>query len=188
MPGIEPPPILRSAARGARDRAKLALTRTPAAHRALRRPYAVGRYWLRRPHDLDYRAFRQFGPRPGIFLDVGANGGMSALSFRIYDRMRPILSIEPNPYHEEDLRFIGRLARPFHYLILAAGSEKGTATLHVPLLRGVPLTAEASLQSRRAESWRRGGRLEVANVQVEVRRLDDLHLEPGIVKVDVQGH
>jgi hypothetical protein len=85
------------------DVAKIALTRSPRVYGSLRRPYGVARFVLRKPHDPDFAVFGLFPERVGPFLDVGANAGMSAMSFRIYNRS-PIISIEPNPYHEADLR------------------------------------------------------------------------------------
>jgi FkbM family methyltransferase len=181
----------------ARDALKIMLTRYPAAYDSLRRPYAAARFWLRRPHDLDYGVFSLFPERQGVFLDVGANAGMSALSFRIYNRISPIVSIEPNPFHEDDLRFTGRLAKPLTYKIWAAGRADDTMTLHVPTYRKVPLTTEASLfrhevgdsPSLRA---RLGSRMdtddfEIVTRTVPVRPLDSLDLDPSFVKLDVQG-
>jgi FkbM family methyltransferase len=153
---------------------------------------------MRRPHDSDYGVFGLLAPRRGVFLDVGANAGMSALSFRIYDRSSPIVSVEPNPFHEPDLRFVSRLAKPFRYELCAAGDEAGELTLHVPVYRGVPLTAEASLlpeQVLDSTSLRRqlGGRIDEAGFEVvartvPVRPLDELELEPAFIKLDVQGY
>jgi FkbM family methyltransferase len=180
-----------------RDGLKVALTRAPRAYALLRRPYAVGRFWLHRPHDGDYEAFRLFADRPGAFLDVGANAGMSALSFRLHDRARPIVSVEPNPFHEADLRFVGRLVKPFRYALLAAGSSEGVMPLYVPVFRGVPLTSEASLRREHVErspslrarlgAAMRSAAFRIERVDVPVRRLDTLGAEPGLVKLDVQG-
>jgi FkbM family methyltransferase len=179
------------------DAAKVALTRYPALYNALRRPYAIGRFMLRRPHDRDYEVFGLFPERTGLFLDVGANAGMSALSFRIYNRVSRIIAVEPNPFHEADLRFTMRLARPFEYLIWAAGSEDGTMTLHVPLYRKVPLTTEASLRmeqvtdsphlQRRLGAGMRTEDFEMESRTVPVRRLDVLKVDPSFIKLDVQG-
>lgn len=180
-----------------RDRSKVALTRSPALYRLARRPYALARYALRRPHDPDYGAFGLFPNRRGLFLDVGANAGMSALSFRVFRREDPILSIEPNPFHRDDLVFTGRLARRFRFIISAAGAEPGTLVLHVPVYRGTPLTTEASLRREDVEqspSLRQrlgdgmdGPDLVIAERAVPVLRLDDLALAPAFVKLDVQG-
>lgn len=181
----------------ARDRLKTELTRWPSLYERSRRPYAVGRFWLRRPHDDDYRVFGMFPQRRGVFLDVGANAGMSALSFRIYNKTCPIVSVEPNPFHEADLRFAGRLARPFSYRLWAAGAREDELTLHVPVFRGVPITAEASLLREQVEgssSLRKrigdamdSDELEIVVRRVPVRPLDRLGVDPAFVKLDVQG-
>lgn len=181
----------------ATERLKTELTRWPGLYERSRRPYAVGRYWLRRPHDDDYRVFGMFPGRTGVFLDVGANAGMSALSFRIYNKSCPIVSVEPNPFHEADLRFVGRLARPFTYKLWAAGAREDELTLHVPVHRGVPITAEASLlreQVASSSSLRQRvgdaldtGELEIVARTVPVRPLDRLGVHPAFVKLDVQG-
>ena len=43
----------------------------------------------------------------GVFLDVGANSGQSALSFRMFNKTIPIVSVEANPACEADLRLVG---------------------------------------------------------------------------------
>jgi FkbM family methyltransferase len=179
------------------DHLKIALTRFPRLYRLARRPYALARFLAREPHDPEYAAFALFPDRDGLFLDVGANAGMSALSFRIYKRKNPILSIEPNPYHTKDLKFAGRLVGGFSYLAAAAGDRPGVLTLHVPVYRGVPLTTEASLdlgavlESPSLRS-RLGNRMDgkdfvVVETNVPVQRIDDMGLNPDFVKLDVQG-
>lgn len=182
----------------ARDRLKVALTRYPSLYERSRRPYAVMRYWMRRSHEPDYGVFELFPQRRGIFLDVGANAGMSALSFRVFNRTCPIVSVEPNPFHERDLRFVSRIANPFGYVMWAAGDAAGELTLHVPMYRGVPITAEASVlreQVRTSTSLRRhlgdrmdGSDFEIATRIVPVRPLDELRLVTAFIKLDVQGY
>ena len=184
--------------RGARDRAKVVLTRYPRLYDSLRRPYALGRFFLRRPHDREYAVFSHYADRDGVFLDVGANAGMSALSFRIYNKRSPIISIEPNPFHEADLRFVARFVKPFSYRILAAADRDSSMTLHIPTYQGVPLTTEASLirsevTSSKSLRFRLGAKMdtdefEVVTREVPVTRLDSLGLDPAFIKLDVQGY
>lgn len=179
-----------------RDRAAVELMRWPRAYKWARRMFILVRFAARRPHDADFAAFAR-SPSIGLFLDVGANAGMSALSFRIYNRRMPILSVEANPHHEPELRFLKRWLRAFDYRIVAAGEAAGTLRLHVPLFRGVPLTGEASvLEDRRQDLtwWARkhlgrgdAGTFEFEDVAVPAVRLDDLNLDPSIVKIDVEG-
>ena len=178
-------------------RIRLLLFANPAAHSAARRSVQVARYILRRPHERDFAAFRGFAERDGIFLDVGANAGTSAMSFRLYDRRRPILSVEPNAMLEPDLRFVARIISRFQYMIGAAGERNGLETLFVPVYRGVAITGAASLDRAVVadhSALRRmlGGRVESAEFQIVSRpvpmyRLDDLDLHPAFVKIDVEG-
>lgn len=156
----------------------------------------VGRYLTRRPHEADFAGFRHFRERPGQFLDIGANTGQSALSFRIFDRERPIISIEPLPQHERDLRMVKRLISGFEFVICAAGEEDGTETLRIPSYNGIELTGEATMAAEGAggSAWAidqlgsdAGDELEVTEVQVQVRRLDEMALAPALIKMDVEG-
>jgi FkbM family methyltransferase len=174
-------------------RAKLLVARMPRLYLAARRVRALGLYALRRPDEPDFAAFALFPDRTGLFIDVGANLGSSALSFRLFNRRSPILSIEPNPFHERDLRFVKRLIRNFDYALFAAGDVAGEATLHVPVYRGLPLTGEASLLEPDAQPWwiqehgLDAAGVETRMLRVRVRPLDELDLRPDFIKIDVEG-
>jgi FkbM family methyltransferase len=181
----------------ARGRIAIQLMRWPWAYAWSRRAFFLAHYLLRRPHEADFAAFAAF-PSEGLFLDVGANSGMSAMSFRIYNSVMPILSIEANPYHEPDLRFLKRWLRAYDYRIVAAGESSGTLKLHVPFFHGVPLTGMASAVELRDEDvqwWvdeHLGSNARVtfqySDITVPVTRLDELQLRPTIVKIDVEGY
>lgn len=191
------PPTRRGALSRAGDGARQILSHSERAYRIGRMVMIVGRYAARRPHDPDFEVFGWFGGRAGLFLDIGANAGQSALSFRLFNRRSPILSIEPNPSHERDLRLVRRLLANFDYLMVAAGEESGTCVLHVPTYRGVAITGEASVGDdwQAADFWTSQhlrhpgahGEMRVIDREVRIRRLDELQLEPDFVKVDVEG-
>lgn len=175
--------------------AKLLLARVPAAYVFAHRCSSWLRFVLRRPTEPDFAAFRHFRDRDGLFLDVGANIGQSAMSFRRFHRTAPILSIEANPYLEGDLRRVKRILRHFDYRMCAASDEAGLLTLHVPVYRGLALTGEASMDASAVRDTYWTSQQQVASGNdirsraTEVRgiRLDDLHLAPAFVKVDVEG-
>jgi FkbM family methyltransferase len=178
------------------SRAKLLLARVPRAYVWAARGLGLLRFALRRPHEPDFAAFALFAGRPGMFLDVGANVGQSALSFRAVNRTAPILSVEANPQLARDLRFVKRFVRGFDYRICAASDARGVLTLHVPLYRGLPITGEASLDEAMTRDlyWTRQQRVTGASddprsltVDVQSIPLDDLDLTPAFVKLDVQG-
>jgi len=168
---------------------------SPRLYLATRRWFGLGRYLTRRPHDADFRYFSRCAGSGGLFLDVGANTGSSALSYRIFDRSSQILSLEPNPMLEPDLRLVRRvIGRDFSYRFEAAGATSGEFSLFVPVYRGVPLTGEASLdpeEARRNWTAEQLGiapvTLELEEVTVRVRPVDDLGLSPHAVKIDVEG-
>ena len=180
----------------ARRALKRLLARSHGAYRWTRRASMFGKYLCGRPHEADFRAFRHFAHRTGLFLDIGANSGESVLSFRLFNPTAPILSIEPNPYHEPDLRFLKQRIANFDYLLCAAGETTGRATLYVPMYRDLPLTGEASFHRDQAidNYWMQEqvgagatNGVHLTEVQVDVKRMDDLALRPAFVKIDVQG-
>ena len=131
-----------------------------------------------------------------MFLDVGANSGQSALSFRLYDRRSPIVSVEANPDLEADLRLVGRILRRFSYVMCAACADDGPVELRIPTYRGVDISGEASVMPDDGEAgwWsqqhlhgEQSDELALRTVTVPGMRLDRLELAPGLVKIDVEG-
>ncbi len=172
------------------------LSHRPGAYRAARRAKVIGRYALRRPHEPDFRAVSELRLDGRVFLDVGANSGQSALSFRLYDRRSPIVSVEANPDLEADLRLVGRILRRFTYVMCAACADDGPVELRIPTYRGVDISGEASVMPDDGEAgwWsqqhlhgEQSGELALRTVTVPGMRLDRLELAPGLVKIDVEG-
>src|SRR3954447_11792286 len=93
------------------------------------------------PHDKSYRAIRHFvGVKPsGLFLDVGANDGISALSFRRFSKDYEILSLEPNPLLENALKRLQARDAKFQYRMIGAGAEAGHFRFFVPTYHGIVL-------------------------------------------------
>jgi FkbM family methyltransferase len=148
------------------------------------------------PHDKSYNAFRHFvALRPGgLFVDIGANDGISALSFRRFDRSYRILSLEPNRLLEPWLQEVKDSDPHLEYMMVGAGSVPARIQFYVPIYRGVVLHtfASASLESTRATLANSYGEAIAAacridTVDAEIVRLDDLNLEPTIVKIDAEG-
>lgn len=168
---------------------------SPRLYLAVRRWFGIGRYLARRPHDPDFGYFARCAGAGGLFLDVGANTGSSALSYRVFDRSSRILSLEPNPMLEPDLRLVRRvIGEDFSYRFEAAGAAAGEFSLFVPSYHGVPLTGEASLdpeEARRNWTAEQLGiameELELEEVAVRVRPVDEHRLSPHAVKIDVEG-
>lgn len=174
--------------------AKVALARLGPAYRWARRARALARYAARRPHDPDFAAFATCRG-DGLFLDVGASIGQSALSFRVFNRTAPILSLEPLPEHRGDLELVRRIVPGHDFQMVGAAEESRHAVLFVPMLGGYRLSAESSLRrsdaaavlTRLEDEGVASDRLHLREVEVELRRLDEMELSPDFVKIDVEG-
>lgn len=160
-----------------------------------RRIMLAGNYLLRIPHEADFRLFAAFPDLKGPFVDVGANGGQSIVSFSIFCRRAVVLSFEPNAELHGELSFVfRRLKRDGSRLIpVALGEKNGTATLHIPHRGSLPIDAQASVvaSAEGGEDPAAGMR----HVDVEMRAFDSLSAEelgtdddPEVVKIDVEGY
>src|ERR1700682_402903 len=102
---------------------------------------AVHRLTFLLPHDQSYKAFRHFvAARPqGLFLDVGANDGISVLSFRKFSKQYRILGLEPNPALEPALKRIKAKDSLFDYKMVGAGATPVKLPFFVPVYKSVVL-------------------------------------------------
>lgn len=147
------------------------------------------------PHDEIYLAIRHFNLAPGdLILDVGANDGISALSFYRINPQVSIFSIEPNSLHEKELRRLETRWPSFHYRIIGAGKERSDLSLFTPKYHFITLHTFASsneIQVKEAviEAFGRyvGDQIEMITTRTEIIPLDELELAPKVVKIDVEG-
>lgn len=156
----------------------------------------VRRFPILLPHDKSYHALRHFiALRPeGFFLDIGANDGMSALSFRRFSKNYRILSLEPNPLLEPSLKRLKSRDPHFEYLMVGAGSQPSEVRFHVPVYGSVVLHTftSSSLEHTRSSLARTFGKsiADAANINSvagKIVRVDDLKIEPTIIKIDAEG-
>ena len=133
------------------------------------------------PHDPDFYAFRKLGGGTQVFLDVGANDGVSARAYRKLVPNRPIVSIEPNPYHEASLIKVKQSISNFNYHIIGASNKDGNFVLYTPLYKGIALTNYASLDietirknlDRHMNISNIGKNAEFSKDDVIIKKLDD---------------
>lgn len=147
------------------------------------------------PHDKTYLAIRHFGLKPGdLLLDVGANDGISALSFlHVFPALR-IFSIEPNKMHNEALNRIKSQNTAFDYRIVAAGSSRGNITIFTPIYGSITLHTFASNSEEQvrdavttAYGQKIGSKIRIVQTTSEIIPLDELALDPKVIKIDVEG-
>jgi FkbM family methyltransferase len=153
----------------------------------------IGRLGFMLPLELEFHAFRILPSTDRLFLDIGANDGISARSFRLFNKTTPILSIEANPCHEPALKRTKDALALFDYELIAAGERRGELVLHTPVFRGIALTAYAAMDRNEAEKRLNKdmpssvNRLRFIETVVPVIPIDELALMPDFVKIDVEG-
>lgn len=175
-----------------RKLAKQMATRLPMVFELAKVGEICSQYLLKRFHESDYRFFALCAPENGHFLDVGANTGQSALSFAAARPNWSILSVEPNPGCRRYLEMTRRMLGKRHQLILAAASDKeGSIQLSVPRNGRFYYTQETSshegLLDEEMARARIGSSFVVEQFDAPCVVLDNLDLNPDVIKLDVQG-
>jgi FkbM family methyltransferase len=157
---------------------------------------AVHRLSFLLPHDQSYKAFRHFiAVRPqGLFLDVGANDGISVLSFRKFSKKYRILGLEPNPALEPALRKIKSRDVLFDYKMVGAGASPLRLPFFVPTYKGIVLhtftsSSREQVQYSVGRSFGKsvGAAIVIRPFEAQIVKLDDLNVDPAIIKVDAEG-
>ena len=109
-----------------------------------------------------------------------------------------ILSFEPNPLLEPVLRKLrDELLEAFDYRMTGLSDRRASTVLYIPVVDGVYVTPLATLDRSLFERQAHNDRLvgfslhgayEIAEVTVDLERLDDLDLEPTVIKLDTEEH
>jgi FkbM family methyltransferase len=141
------------------------------------------RYWLASVDGLlepELKILPRLVSKKDVALDIGANVGFYA--FRMSKIFSKVYAFEINDELTGDLR----KCNPGNITIMPAGlsSEAGEATLHIPVLNGLPLTGWASLASGNYPE----ATGELTKV-VKIATLDSFPFENvSFIKIDVEGH
>ncbi len=162
----------------------------------LRRVLLLYQFYFKAPHEPDYLILKCLrGRKKGLFVDVGANGGQSAIAFASICPTFDIVSYEPNPSLWPELDFIKRvLGSRFSYHRTGLGKEAGRYRLHIPVQGRLPITTRASIDRELVDKQldhfadQQGQPAGVKEVDIVIRRFDDLDIQPDVVKIDVEGH
>lgn len=153
-------------------------------------------FYLKKVHEDDFNGFKLLSEkRPQLFLDIGANAGMSALSIFLVKPNAKVISFEPNPIHYSYLDKIGAKFRNFKYYQFGLGNEEKTLNFYYPIYNGRKMTALGSFEYDEAKNWLNSKRvyffdeskLEIERIQANVKLLDSLNLDPEFIKMDVEG-
>jgi FkbM family methyltransferase len=170
---------------------KRILTVTPGIYDRCKWLETRARYAFGVPYEREFEIFRTL-PAHGLFADIGANIGQSALSFAAVRPGWDIISFEPNPalagYLDHTSKVLGRR---HCYRMIGLGEMTGRLTFHRPVWRGVEATQEGTFKpgilSEPATVARLGSGYELRSIAVPVEPFDRFDLRPDVVKIDVQG-
>ena len=158
--------------------------------------YYHARRLLKHPHEGEFRALR-FVPDSlaGGFLDVGANQGQSVESIRIFKPNAPIHCFEANGLLAEKLR--GRYAGHSKIQVESFGlaDKKQSRPLYIPVYKNFVYDGLASFDKEFASTWLSDetlywfspAKLKLLETPCATERLDDLNLNPIVIKIVVQG-
>ncbi len=148
------------------------------------------------PHDKSYYGFMHLvHPGDGLFLDIGANDGISAIGFRHIHSDYRILSLEPNLCHERSLRKLKKRLPRFDYKLIGAGRERSQMTLYIPIYNSVPIYTAASLRKDYVQTTMieqhlpddKDKSIVIVEYKVDILPIDELNLKPDIIKIDTEG-
>lgn len=148
------------------------------------------------PHDPDFYGLAEFGDGDRLFLDIGANDGISARSYRKLIQNRPILSIDANDKHRPALGALKSQIANFDFEIIGFSDRQSSLTLNTPIYKGVAMTNYASTDRDVAKA-NLSRHMRIRNIAetvsfhesiVDVVTVDSMNLDPALVKIDVEGH
>jgi FkbM family methyltransferase len=148
------------------------------------------------PYRSEYRAVRRFDVQKPLFIDVGANRGMSISALRTMKSDARIVGFEPNYHLAEKMRHLFANDRDIRIEPFGLGSNDDELTLYVPVYRGYRFDGLASIYRQTAERWLNSDRvlgfdpskLVIEEMSVQIRTLDEFDFAPFLIKIYAQGY
>lgn len=168
---------------------------TPELYGLLRSGMLFFQRVMRRPDEPDLWFFGKLpAAENDLILDVGANGGQSAIALSFIRPNARILSFEPMQTLWPELERVKRtLGSRFEIRKYGLGESTGSFSLFVPVSGRLPITTRASLSRDNAEEQCQqlqdeiGLPARVEQMEVNIRRGDEDGLSPIGIKIDVEG-
>ena len=159
--------------------------------------YLAGRYFYKFLGEADFEFFKFIEMDDDkIFIDVGANDGISALTFRLFNKKNKILSFEPDTQHNKSLERVKKKMENFDFLNKGIGKSKEELTLYIPKCGNIYIGQLASVfkdeaKNNVAKIISKKNILEKVKViekKIDIISLDEMNLRPGAIKIDVEGY
>lgn len=168
---------------------------SPLLYGFLRSGLLVFQWATRRPDEPDLLFLSRIPQRQDeLILDIGANGGQSAVALSFIRPRAKILSFEPVPALWPELARLKRLlGHRFEFRGYGLGTAPGRFPLYIPISGHLPITTRASTsidaaKANCAELERATGLPgRIDRTEVEIRQGDAEGLVPLAIKIDVEG-
>lgn len=147
------------------------------------------------PHDKSYLAIKHFiFKKKGLFLDVGANNGISILSFRSQCKFYNVISLEPNLLLENSLRKIAKKDKLVEIKMVGVSDKKGSEIFYCPIYKNIVLhTATSGIKSQVYKTMRNFySKSVLSNIKIKsfvskIVTIDSMKIYPDIIKIDAEG-
>ena len=159
--------------------------------------YLAGKYFYKFLGEADFEFFKFIEMEKNkIFIDIGANDGISALTFRLFNKENDILSFEPDTYHNKSLERVKRKLNNFDYLNLGIGKSKEELTLYIPKCGKIYIGQLASVFKDEAKNnvakiiSKKNILDEVTLIEKKIKivTIDEMNLQPAAIKIDIEGY
>ena len=151
---------------------------------------------LKTPFEKDFEIIERLNLcKNDLILDIGANRGQSIDAIRIYNKDVQIISFEPNQILSTRLMEGFASDKNLKINNFGLGDTLIKAPLFTPYYYGYMYDGLSSFNYNEAHDWINENtiawfnpkKLEIKESNCEIKRLDDLNLEPSFIKIDVQG-
>lgn len=148
------------------------------------------------PHEHDFEAMKLFHAGVDkVFVDIGSNRGESILSMLLMNQTAThIVGFEPNPFIFDKLKSEFHKKKNIVVYNMGLANENKECPLYIPFYRNWMFDGLASFKYLSAKNWLKTrmwqydeSKLSVKEVNCQIRKLDDFHLKPYFIKIDVQG-
>ena len=159
--------------------------------------YLAGKFFYKALGEKDFEAFKDFNfPKEKIFVDIGANDGISALLFHHFNPTNSIVSFEPDNFHLKSLDKIKKKIKNYKYENIGLSNEKNSIDLYIPKVYGVYIGQLASTDKEEAYSnvfkilttKNLEKKIKMIEKKVLVNTLDSFRFDVCAIKIDVEGH
>jgi FkbM family methyltransferase len=153
-------------------------------------------FYLKKVHEPDFKVLNLiFQEQALLFLDIGANVGMSALSIFTLKPQAKVISFEPNLINYPYLDKLVDKFSNFQYKQVGLGEQPGSLDFYYPIYNSKHMTALGSCDREQAEAWLNKNtvyffdpnKLKIEKITIRVETLDSFCLQPDFIKIDVEG-